>query len=191
MRARTLLQKVFVKLFSSHICHSHLPPLSPKWWSRFEGNHENTLSLCLHVVLVDSQTYSPAMKARTCSSKAADKASQELPRAFCGKTWWKCVNGPHFWTSLPDKRFLCQTIDTGKNKRDLGRGTATLAQLSFLLLVQNKGVLRAWCNYKKLLRIGKCRTFPKDEFIELQHRHPRKTVEAATAKNILQRATLC
>lgn len=173
MRARTLLQKVFVKLFSSHICHSHLPPLSPIWWSRFEGNHENTLSLCLHVVLVDS------------------KASQELPRAFCGKTWWKCVNGPHFWTSLPDKRFLCQTIDTGKNKRDLGRGTATLAQLSFLLLVQNKGVLRAWCNYKKLLRIGKCRTFPKDEFIELQRRHPRKTVEAATAKNILQRATLC
>lgn len=89
------------------------------------------------------------------------------------------------------KDFSDKTIDTGKDKRDLGRGTATLTQLSFFLPIQDKGVLQASCNYKKLLRIGKCRTFPKDKFIELKHRHPRKAVEASTAKNILQRAILC
>lgn len=67
----------------------------------------------------------------------------------------------------------------------------SLAQISFLLPIEDKGVVQTCCNYKKPPRIGKCRSFPKGKFIELQPRHPREAMEAAPLEKPVQRAILC
>lgn len=151
-----------------------------------------------HFILVSTWTFSLTIRARSHSSKAADRASQKLQRAFCGKTRWKFVLLPLllFWTfSLSDKRFLRQNHwCRGGQGRSWQRNchlSSSLAQISFLLPTEDKGLVQACCNYKKLLRIGKCRSFPKGEFAELQPRHPREAVEAAPLEKLVQRAILC